>query len=198
MIEVFKIEGKDEKVLLNEVDCNEIHYIVNEIPGKLFKSKKYELKYIKQDDIKEFIKEFILNLGKSLKIDIKSEMIYKNECYNVVLDSEDNSLIIGKDGRTLNSIQLLIHQIISNLTNFNIRINVDVANYKEKKQKRLESEIKNIAKEVSESKIEAKLDPMNSYERRLVHTIISEYKNLETESFGENPERYVVIRFKED
>ena len=65
------------------------------------------------------------------------------------------------------------------------------------KEKRLEREIKKIAKEVITSKIEAKLDPMNSYDRRLVHTIIAEYEDLETESFGENPNRYVVIRHKE-
>ena len=76
-------------------------------------------------------------------------------------------------------------------------MNVDVANYKVNKEKRLEREIKKIAKEVITSKIEAKLDPMNSYDRRLVHTIIAEYEDLETESFGENPNRYVVIRHKE-
>jgi spoIIIJ-associated protein len=107
-------------------------------------------------------------------------------------------LLIGKDGRTLNSIQLLLHQIINNLTGLNLRINVDVGNYKERKIKRIEKEIKKIAKEVLNSKIEAKLDPMNSYERRIVHTIISNYEKLETESIGQDPMRYVVIRYKED
>ena len=65
-----------------------------------------------------------------------------------------------------------------------------------KKVKRIEREIKKIAKEVLNSKIEAKLDPMNSYERRIVHTIISNFEKLETESFGQDPMRYVVIRYK--
>ena len=75
---------------------------------------------------------------------------------------------------------------------------VDVSIYKDKKVKRLEREVKRIMREVENTKIEAKLDPMNSYERRLVHTIVSENENLETESFGENPNRYVVIKCKEN
>ena len=80
----------------------------------------------------------------------------------------------------------------------NIKINVDVSNYKDKKLKRLEYEVRKIMKEVEKTKIEAKLDPMNSYERRYIHTIVSENINLETESFGESPNRYVVIRYKEN
>ena len=57
---------------------------------------------------------------------------------------------------------------------------------------------KQIAREVARTGVEAKLEPMNSYERRVVHTVISNYEDLETESIGEEPNRYVVIRFKED
>ena len=66
-----------------------------------------------------------------------------------------------------------------------------------KKIKNLKYEVSKIAEEVLNSKIEAHLDPMNSYERRIVHTLVSEYKNLETISEGEEPNRYVVIKYKE-
>ncbi len=198
MITIEKIEGKDQNNLLNNINLEEVHYKFNEIPGKLFKSKKYELIYISQKDVIKYIKEYIKVLEKSLNTVINSEVKYQNDCYNVILINDNQSLLIGKDGRTLNSIQLLLHQTINNLTGFNIRINVDVGNYKEKKLKRIEREIKKIAKEVLNSKIEAKLDPMNSYERRIVHTIISDYDKLQTESFGQEPMRYVVIKYKED
>lgn len=198
MISIEKIEGKDQELLLKNINIDEVHYKFNEIPGKLFKSKKTELIYISKKEVITYIKDFIKILEKAFNTTINSEVIYKDECYNVVLVTEDQSLLIGKDGRTLNSIQLLLHQIINNLTGFNLRINVDVGNYKERKVKRIEKEIKKIAKEVLNSKIEAKLDPMNSYERRIVHTIISNYEKLETESIGQDPMRYVVIRYKED
>ena len=197
MITIEKIEGKDQNNLLNNINLEEVHYKFNEIPGKLFKSKKYELVYISQKDVIKYIKEYIKVLEKSFNTVINSEVKYQNECYNVLLINDNQSLLIGKDGRTLNSIQLLLHQTISNLTGFNIRINVDVGNYKEKKLRRIEREIKKIAKEVLNSKIEAKLDPMNSYERRIVHTIISDYDKLQTESIGQEPMRYVVIKYKE-
>lgn len=132
MITIEKIEGKDQNNLLNNINLEEVHYKFNEIPGKLFKSKKYELVYISQKDVIKYIKEYIKVLEKSFNTVINSEVKYQNECYNVLLINDNQSLLIGKDGRTLNSIQLLLHQTISNLTGFNIRINVDVGNYKEK------------------------------------------------------------------
>lgn len=198
MLNINKEEYKDIDVAKKNIDIEKVHYRFNEVPGKLFKSKKIELIYIYKEDVIDLINEFIKTLSDAFNTKIDSKINYIDECYYVNLDSKDNSILIGKEGKMINSIQLILHQMISNITDFNLRINVDVANYKANKQKRLENEIKKIAKEVITSKIEAKLDPMNSYDRRIVHTIISNFDNLETESFGENPERYVVIRFKED
>ena len=66
-----------------------------------------------------------------------------------------------------------------------------------KNQKRLEKLAKTIAKEVQKTKIDVKLDPMNSYERRIIHTVLSEYKNISTESVGEEPNRAIVIKYVE-
>lgn len=198
MIEVFKIEGKTEEELLKEIDVNETHYVIEEQPGKLFKSKKYELTYVNKKDIKDAIKEFIKTIEISFKAKINVEIRVSDNIYNVGLISEDNARLIGKEGKTLNSIQMLIQQMINNKTGLNIRVNLDASNYKSKKQDRLEYEMKRLAKEVLRSKVEVKLDPMNSFERRIVHSIIGEFKNLETESIGETPNRYIVIRYKED
>ena len=82
--------------------------------------------------------------------------------------------------------------------NFDIKVNLDIDGYKERRQKNIEREVHKIAKEVLSSGVDAKLDPMNSYERRLVHNIVSEYDNLITQSEGEAPNRYVVIKLKKD
>ena len=198
MIELMKVEGKSEEEVLNGLDLNEIHYVIEELPAKLFKSKKFEMTYVMKKDVKEAIKTFIKNIEVSLKTKINVEMRLSDNIYNVGLIAEDNARLIGRDGKTLNSIQLLLQQMVSNQVGMDIRVNVDASNYKSNKQNRLEWQIKRIAKEVSKTKIEAKLDPMNSYERRIVHSVVGEFKELETESFGETPDRYVVIRYKED
>jgi spoIIIJ-associated protein len=198
MIEVVEKEGKTEEELLSSIDLDNVHYKIEEIPGKLFKGKKYLIKTIEKEAIRNFIKDFINNLGLSMNKKINIEIRYSDDCYSVMLICEDNSILIGKDGRTLNSIQLLLHQAINNKTGFNIRVNVDAANYKTNKEKRLEREIKLIAKEVCDTKIEVKLDPMNSYERRIVHNVIGNFNNLKSESFGEDPSRYIIISYKED
>lgn len=198
MIEVITLEGKTEEEVKKQLEIEEYHYQIKEIPGKLFKSKKYELKAIKKEDVKNYIKDYINTIAKAMNIGVNIEIRYNEDCYYVMLLSESNPILIGKEGRTLNSIQLLLHQSINMLTDFNIRINVDAAGYKVNREKRLENEIKRIAREVSKTKIEAKLDPMNSYDRRIVHNIVGDFENLKSESFGEEPIRYVVISYKED
>lgn len=198
MIKVNKNEGKDKEQLLKEITLEDNHYKIIEIPGKLFKAKKNEIIYIEKNEVITFIKDFIANLSSSMELDIKAEVREKDNIYNVLLFSDDNAILIGREGRTLNAIQLLLHQMINNLTGFNIRVNVDASNYKENKVSRIEKTTKAICKEVIKSKIDAKLDPMNSYERRIVHSVVNTFNELKTESVGEEPQRYVVIKYKED
>lgn len=197
-MEIKKIEGKNQEELFQNINKEEIHYLITEIPAKLFKSKKYELIYIEKEEIKNYIREYIDNFANSLEKKVNVEIRENEVGYNIMLVSEENSILIGKDGKTLNSLQLLLHQAINNKTGFNIRINVDAANYKNNKEKKLEREIKKICKEVLNTKIEVKLDPMNSYDRRIVHNVVSNYSELESNSTGEEPNRYVTINYKED
>ena len=202
MLEKVILEGKNKEELLNKyleqnnLSLDEIYLKEEQTEAKLFKSKKVKLEIIKKEDIKKYLKEYIKTLGSNMGLTINSEIREKEDSYEIMLISDNNNILIGKDGKTLNAIQLLLHQSINNQVGFNIHITVDVSNYKEKKVKRLEYEVRKIMQEVEKTKIEAKMDAMNSYERRLVHTIVSENSNLETESFGEHPNRYVVIRYK--
>ena len=204
MLEKVRLEGKNKEELLNSflsennLNLDDIYLKEEETEAKLFKSKKVILEIVKKTDIRNYLKDYIKILSSNMGIEINSEIREKEDHYEIMLISENNNILIGKDGKTLNAIQLLLHQSLNNQIGFNIHLTVDVSNYKDKKEKRLEREIKRIMKEVETTKIEVKLDPMNSYNRRLVHTIVSENKNLETESFGEHPERYVVIRYKEN
>ena len=198
MIEVLKYEGKSEEEVLKNISIEDFHYKIEESKGGLLKGKKYTLTAVKKDDVKNYIKEYISTLAKAMKIKISTEIRFSDDYYNVMLVSEANPLLIGKEGKNLNSIQLLLHQSLSNLTNFNIRVSVDAAGYKQNKEKRIEFVAKRVCKEVLNTKIEAKLDPMNSYERRIIHNTVGKFDKLKSESFGEEPTRYVVISYKED
>ena len=194
MLNIHKFEGKTSS--LNE-SIENIYYKVNEIEGKLFKSKKFEIEVITKKEIINFIKQYFKDLGKKMSIDINVEVRIVEDIVGVILVSSNNSILIGANGRMLNSIQLLLRQAISNQTNFNIKVNLDISNYKDKKMKRLEREVKKIANDVLKTKMDISLDPMNSYERRIIHNLINEYENLETESIGEGSERHIVIKYIE-
>lgn len=201
MLNIYEYEGKTEEETLNLAlkDLNELeeNLIISKetTEGNLFKSKKCKLSIIKKNDINLYIKEYLKKLSELLGLDIKVELRVESDIYNIQLISNNNSILIGKDGRTITAMQTLLRQSIEKKIHQNIKINIDVANYKNKKIKRFESEIKKIAKEILNSKIDVSLDPMNSYERRIVHNIINNYENLETESIGEGKERHVVIKY---
>lgn len=203
MITTHKYEGKNKEELLKKI-CEDLNFestdlfiYENEITGKIFKNKKYELEIITYKDVIFYLKDFIAHLKKSLKLDINSEININENVINIMLVSDNNAILIGKDGKTMKAIQIILKQILQRNIKSDFRLNLDIANYKIKKIKNLEREIKNIAREVLRTKIEVKLDPMNSYERRLVHTVISEFEDLETESEGTEPQRYIKVKYKD-
>ena len=201
MLTLSRYEGKNIDELKENCEQElgtEIYTKVTETEAKLFKSKKYILEAIKKEEIKNYIKNYIKELDNSFNINIKSEINEKDNIIKVILISENNPILIGKDGKNIESLQLLIRNSIRNKTGMDIKINIDASNYKKKKEENFEKEISNILKEVEQTKIEVKLDPMNSYKRRIVHNLASNYKNIKTESIGEEPNRYTIIRYEED
>lgn len=204
MLKVYHYEDKSYSIALEkalkELNKKEEDLLIRtyETEGKLFKSKKCELEIVVKEDISREIKSFMKDLGNKMNLEIQTEVKEKDGIYSVLLVSNNNAILIGKEGKTLNALQLLLKQSLNNNHHFNIKTNMDVANYKDKKIHSFEKEIRALAQEVLSTNVDAKLDPMNSYERRIVHTVISEFENLETESIGEEPNRYVVIKCKEN
>lgn len=203
MIISHKYEGKNKEELikncftdLNETEEN-IYYYFTEIEGSLFKGKKIILNAITKSEIIEGIKEFFMNFSTLMNVKLNVEIKIKENTINIILISDNNNIIIGKEGKTLNALQLILRQKFLNLNNYDLKIILDVNNYKEKKLKHLEYETKKICEEVLKTKIEVRLDPMNSFERRLVHSIVSKYENLSSSSVGEAPNRYTIIKYKD-
>ena len=204
MCEKLIFEGKTKEEAIDkckkELKTTEYNIIIvnQEEKNVLFKGKKVSLQIILKNEIIKYIKNFFNDLSKNMNIDIAVEINENNNVININLISSNNAILIGKDGKNLDAIQTILRTIVSkNARNF-LKINVDVSNYKTKKMEKLQSEIIKLATEIQNTKIDVKLDPMNSYERMIVHNVISKYSNLKTESIGEEPDRYIVIKYRED
>ena len=108
--------------------------------------------------------------------------------------SNNNPILIGKNGQTLKALETLAKQKIQNETGIYYKINLDVSNYKDKIKRNLERLAINTAKEVVKTKIPVALDNMTSYERRIIHNKLTDFKGVKTESEGEEPNRHIVIK----
>ena len=141
------------------------------------------------DKIRGFFKEFIVNAKLDIKIiNVKKE---NNGKYLVILDGKDMRFLIGEKGSALNNLEYLI----STTKKFkNLKISIDSNNYKEKREKSLRDLARKKGKAVLATGNAVKLNPMAARERKIIHEEVSFMKGLQTESVGEEPKRYLVIR----
>ncbi|MDD3340689.1 MAG: KH domain-containing protein [Bacilli bacterium] len=201
---VYLGEGKTEEIALQKgleeanASSKEVLYRTKEIPGTLLKKTKYQVRVVTLQEIREEIESFLNEFAHLMNIRIDATVKEEDHIFKVTLDSDHNSILIGKDGKTMKAVQVLLRQMLLSKIGMPVKIDVDVSGYKEKKMKQIENMARRIASEVIHTKIETKLDSMNSYERRFVHNIISEYTMLETHSIGEEPNRQIVISYKQD
>lgn len=195
MIEVYKYEGKDEEECLTncieELDVYSCDLLINNIED----AEKYIIEVVKKEDIIEFIKNYFKEMISKMNLDVNLEVREDENIFNVTIVSSNNPILIGKDGKNLNSMQFLIRQTLKQITGMDVKVNLDVSNYRAKKIKNFEYQIKNIVREVQKTKTDTKLDPMNSYQRRIIHSLLSDFSNVTTESVGEEPNRCVVIKY---
>ena len=203
-MEVKVYEGKElESILENikedlKVDENAFLYKVENKKGGLLKKTSLSVSVYLLKDIEEYAKEILKNLTTLMGIDCQFEAKIRDNQITIKMFSDKNSLLIGKEGRTLNSLTTIIRQAIYNQINIYPNIYLDVENYKEKQEKRIERLAKNLARDVVRTGVEVKMDNMNAYERRIVHNALSENPKVTTISEGEEPNRHVIIKLKEE
>jgi len=186
------------KAELQEVEENLFIKELSEEKGGLFKSKKVEIEVIEKREVIGYIKEYLIKLLKDLGFNAQIEIKNKEEIPTYVIYSDNDALLIGKNGKNLTALSTVVSQHLNKELGRNYKFILDINAYKEKRDKNLERLAKRIAREVGTTKVEAKLDPMNSYERRIIHNALTNSKRVYTESEGEEPNRYVVIKPKED
>ncbi|MDO4368942.1 MAG: RNA-binding cell elongation regulator Jag/EloR [bacterium] len=159
---------------------------------------KIEIEAITKYELNQEIKSYLQNITKLMGIDVKIEMKKRENMPLFNLLAQDASVLIGKNGKTIEALQTITHQMVNSQVGEYYKFQLDVNDYKNKKRIKLERQIKQIAKEVARTKVEAHLEPMNAYERRLVHNALTNWTNVETHSEEEGPKRHVVITPKEE
>lgn len=198
---VYKGKNKEEilKSALEELKCTEDQIIIKESEEKsgLFQGKKVVLEIVKVEEIAAFGKNLIEGLLEGFNLTGNVEKKIRSNSISYTIHSDNNSILIGRHGHILESIQTFIKNSINNQVGLYVNVLIDIENYKEKQNYFLEKKVKRIARDVTLSKIPVKLDPMNSYERRIVHNALTKFDYIETISEGEEPNRCVVIKYKE-
>lgn len=198
-------EGKNletiKEKMLTELNCASDEVIIKEEENEnqgLFGSKKYKITAVLKSDFLEYVMDKIKDITKLLQIETDVEYKFRGNTYQFQLISTNDAILIGKMGKNLNALEVLIKQLVKQELGMYINLTVDISGYKEQKIKKLEQQVKQIAREVKSSKVPAKLDPMNSYERRIVHTVLTDNKYVQTKSEGDEPNRCIVIEPKEE
>ncbi len=200
-LKINSYEGKTIEDALNKAlgelnaSKEEVYYKDEEqVSGGLFKSKKYVVKVMLKEDVLEYIKAYLKEVTELMGIKVELETLKKETYIKVNMLSDNSSILIGKNGRTMSSLQNLLRQSIYSKSGIKVNVILDANEYKEKQEKNIERLAVKLAKDVVKTGIEVKMDRMNSYERRLVHNRLSNFKGVTTISEGEEPNRCVVIK----
>ena len=184
-----------------EVTSDKLEYIVVEEGSSGFLgigSKpaiiKAKVKSSITDTAKDFLKDVFEAMNMVVVIDAKYDEENKN--LNVDLSGDEMGVLIGKRGQTLDSLQYLLSLVVNKESEEYIRVEVDTEDYRKRRKETLENLAKNIAYKVKRTKRPVSLEPMNPYERRIIHSALQNDKYVTTHSEGEEPFRRVVVTLK--
>ncbi len=198
-------EGKDKETLIQQaldelkLEEDDILYSVTKEKVGLLKKELVKLHVFKMTEVLAFIKHYLENLTKDMGLDVSFETQVREKQITIRMFSDNNNILIGKQGKTLQALTTVVKQVVKNATGCYPYVLLDVSNYKENQEKYLIRTAKTIAKEVEQTKNPVIMENMNSYERRIIHNYISEkFKTVYTESEGEEPNRHIVVKPKED
>ncbi len=175
-----ELEIEDEEVSTDEVHMEEAIKTLDE----------------ENEEILSAAREFLGKILETLELDNIVEMELENNTLNVNVNGDENRLgiLIGKRGVTLDSIQYILNLIVNKKSSRYIRVNLDSSGYRDKRKKTLENLAGKMANKVLKTGRSIKLEPMNSYERKIIHTALQDFEGVLTHSEGKDPFRKVVIQ----
>ncbi len=180
--------------------AEEVTTKVLEIPDSgimsMFGNRFAKVEVTLNDDAVENAKKFLGELLGNMGIEAGVEAHYDDDILMLDIDSDETGILIGRRGQTLDAIQYLTSLAINKHKDEYVRISLDVADYREKRKNALQDLADRIALKVEKTKTKFELEPMNPYERRIIHSALQSYEHIETYSEGEEPNRHIVIDYK--
>ena len=147
-----------------------------------------------EDKAKDFLKDVLEAMDLEVVIDVKYDEAEKN--MEIDLKGDDMGVLIGKRGQTLDSLQYLVSLVVNKESEEYIRVKVDTEDYRNRRKATLEGLAKNISYKVKRTKRAVSLEPVNPYERRIIHSALQNDKYVTTHSEGDEPFRHVVVTLK--
>ncbi len=183
------------------VTSDKLDYIVVEEGSSGFLgigSKPAVIKATVKCSIEDSAKSFLNDVFASMNMTVVVNVAYNEEEKNMDIDlsGDEMGVLIGKRGQTLDSLQYLVSLVVNKDSEDYIRVKVDTENYRQRRKETLENLAKNIAYKVKRNKRAVSLEPMNPFERRIIHSALQNDKYVTTHSEGEEPFRRVVVTLK--
>ena len=178
------------------IECEVIERESKGLLGMFAKPAKIRVKL--KFTVESAAKNFLNKVFKAMGIEATVEVIYDkdNESIDINVIGDDMGVLIGKRGQTLDSLQYLTSLVVNKNNEGYLKVKLDTENYRERRKETLENLAKNIASKVKRTHKAVSLEPMNPYERRIIHSALQNDKYVETHSEGEEPFRKVVISMK--
>ena len=155
---------------------------------------KVRVKSSVEDKAKDFLKDVFAAMNLTVVVDVKYNE--DESTMDVDLSGDEMGILIGKRGQTLDSLQYLVSLVVNKDTENYIRVKVDTENYRKRRKDTLENLAKNISYKVKRTKRPVSLEPMNPYERRIIHSALQNDRYVTTYSEGDEPFRHVVVVLK--
>lgn len=156
------------------------------------------IKVRKKSNLLDDTYEFLNKMFAAINMEVKSEIDYneENRTMNIDFSGDEMGILIGKRGQTLDSLQYLISLVVNKESDAYIKVKVDTEDYRERRKQTLENLAKNLSYKVKRTRRPVTLEPMNPYERRIIHSALQNDRYVETHSEGDEPYRKVVITLK--
>lgn len=181
------------------VSKDNVEIQVLEEPSKGFLgigSKLAKVRVTLKDKPEHIAEDFLKDIFNKMNITVNLKAIYKNDAIIINVEGKDAGIIIGKRGHTLDAFQYLTSLVVNKNREKYVRIIINAENYREKREKTLIDLANRLARKVLSTRRSIKLEPMNPYERRIIHAALQENKKIKTRSEGEDPYRHVIIELK--
>lgn len=161
-------------------------------------SKKAIIKARKKETLEDKVRSFLDEMFRAMNMEVVVNLTYDEDSKNmdIELKGTDMGILIGKRGQTLDAIQYLVSIVANKDTEEYIHVKLDTENYRKRRRETIENLAKNLAYKVKRTKKAVTLEPMNAYERRIIHSALQSDKYVSTYSEGEEPYRHVVIGVK--